>query len=135
MPNPVSLVSLELVGQLRTGVWFVLDAFLHPQETCTQTRFSPSPPGWTIEYDTLTKCCTLADSKPSVQQPGTVPLPEQPPSSWKEREDRVSWCLQHLTDGEKAMMARLFLTEQRRGYESLDRWLESLERAERKTCS
>jgi len=39
--------------------------------------------------------------------PGPQPLPAAAPATWKEREDRVSWCLAHLTLGEKALLYRL----------------------------
>lgn len=44
---------------------------------------------------------------PPIPPAGPQPLPPTPPATWAARVERVRWCLEHLTKGEKAYLYRL----------------------------
>jgi len=48
-----------------------------------------------------------ADGSAILFDPLTAPLPPAPPPTWKAREDRVAWCRENLTVGERALLVKL----------------------------
>jgi hypothetical protein len=42
-----------------------------------------------------------------ISIPTAPPLPAAPPPTWAAREERVQWCLDHLTKGEHHLLYRL----------------------------
>lgn len=67
---------------------------------------------------------------PSPPDPMAQPLPVAAPPTWKEREDRVRWCFENLTNGEHALLYKVLYDY---GFRR-DQCVALIEK-ERKTCS
>jgi len=65
------------------------------------------------ELDDLADCPSLQygfsglPDPPAPADPMTQPLPVAAPDTWRGREDRVRWCRENLTKGERALLVKL----------------------------